>query len=926
MPVDERTEVLFLLDENKNIQIITADSSFLFQEQKPDLKYYVHKATPWQTLIRYTNTAKYYEEIDAYGKAVGKYFTPLSKQNTPTILLEGASQSTTILSKYDNCEEALQQIFTLDSSGTFQKLNLDYATQRNDIFSEDNQTSSRLCITRDGADNYWVAFGKTVLLFDKDGRLVANLRSQIESAIESDWYLTSLFIDRAQNVWLTTSKGVVVLSRRANPFSLYLTDQQLSVRGMQQAPDGRLLVTTEKGNYFISTDGHSVTAAKEGPHFLGITRLPNKEFLGGTSGPRILHVQPDQLGNLTWSHQKPLPTGSTDIEAELFYPYHDVISGSTYCGSSLGLFLLKDVNHDSMSLISLDPERSAVEFINRTSTGLYLAGAEGLSSYDPATGITLQLEFQGHRFKHFHEDAKGIFWIATSGAGLLRWDPVSRAVKQYTTSQGLTNNVLYAVYEDEQHMLWLPSNRGLMSFDPLTENLVNFQPEDGIAHEEFNTFSHYRDKDGKLYFGGLDGLTAFFPDSIYLKNKYQPLQVTGLSRFNDDLGTKVNALKDYRREGRINITPSDRMFNVSFALQDYASGVTDYAWRLEPDNHSWTYQKEHNLVFYGLPPGEHQLVIKARGTMGDWSSDILRIPIYVQPPLYLRPPFQLLIISLLILTVWVYVSQRTLRLRKEKEKLRDTVERRTAELHQSNKELTNANQTRDRLFALISHDLRTPLIAMRNISRKVSFLIERGRHQEVAKLGLSVDKAINSTQTLLNNLLSWSMIQLETLPYHPKTFEIDAILASNKALYQTAADHKGVQLCVSSPTNLKGYADPIGMATILRNLTDNAIKFTPPGESVRVIASSFEKLIHIEVHDTGSGFSLSQQQRWNASAPIISSKGTEGETGVGLGLALCRDLAKINQGALVLLYSHSEGTGFQISLPIASPQLPIISD
>lgn len=681
---------------------------------------------------------------------------------------------------------------------------------------------------------------------------------------------------------------------------------------------------TENDNYLISADGSSVTPLKEKPHVLGLAQLPDGKLIAGTSHPWVMSIDPNNPEQENILHGI-LLNDFSKLRTRLHFPFHDTLTNITYCGTSTGLMVIDIIRQDSVELTVLDPTRNAVEFIARTTSGLYFAGAAGLSSYSPLTGIQQQVAYRGHSFKHFLEDKDGIFWIATSGAGLLRWNPESCTVKQYDTNQGLTNNVLYAVYEDNQHMLWLTSNRGLMRFDPVTETTISFQTDDGIAHEEFNTFSHYRGKDGKFYFGGLDGLTTFHPDSIFLQNKYQPLQITALSAF-DEQGTTLNILEKYRREGRIILSPSDRTFKIDFALQDFASETTDYAWRLIPDNQVWNNQRENNLRFYNLPYGNHELVIKARGSKGTWSSDILRVPINIQPPFYLRLPYQLLAISLSLLMVWFYVDQRTRRLRKEKEILRVAVERRTAELHRVNKDLSNANKTKDRLFALISHDLRTPIIAMRNISKKISYLVEKGRYNEATNIGVSADKAVGSMQALLNNLLSWSMSQLDSLPYNPQSFLVADILQTNTDLLQTSADYKGVALHVECPDLLKAYADPTGVATILRNLTDNAIKFTPSGGEIRITASSDNELVYIEVHDTGSGLSLSQQRRWNTSEAVNSTEGTAGEKGVGLGLTLSKDLAKINKGAITLVPSNSKGTIFRISLPLNLVQRTPIAD
>ena len=119
---------------------------------------------------------------------------------------------------------------------------------------------------------------------------------------------------------------------------------------------------------------------------------------------------------------------------------------------------------------------------------------------------------------HIAKDEEGIYWLGTKGGGLIRWNTEENVFRQFTQETGLSNNTIYAVYPDEFGKLWLTSNYGLMSFNRENFETILYSVQNGIPHEEFNTFSHYQTEDGTLYFGGLNGVMKFHPKDMQNQN------------------------------------------------------------------------------------------------------------------------------------------------------------------------------------------------------------------------------------------------------------------------------------------------------------------------------------------------------------------------------------------------------------------------
>jgi ligand-binding sensor domain-containing protein len=128
-----------------------------------------------------------------------------------------------------------------------------------------------------------------------------------------------------------------------------------------------------------------------------------------------------------------------------------------------------------------------------------------------------------------HKDADNIYWLASRGGGLIRWDRAANTFRSYTVKEGLSHNIIYAIYEDDYGFLWMPSDFGLMHFEKATGFCRTFLPSDGIPHEEFNRASYFKDREGNFYFGGLNGFIRFNPKELQHINAHSfPVQLTHL--------------------------------------------------------------------------------------------------------------------------------------------------------------------------------------------------------------------------------------------------------------------------------------------------------------------------------------------------------------------------------------------------------------
>ncbi|WP_077919351.1 sensor histidine kinase KdpD [Spirosoma sp. 209] len=238
--------------------------------------------------------------------------------------------------------------------------------------------------------------------------------------------------------------------------------------------------------------------------------------------------------------------------------------------------------------------------------------------------------------------------------------------------------------------------------------------------------------------------------------------------------------------------------------------------------------------------------------------------------------------------------------------LEQQVAKRTTELNQS-------NQVKDRLFSIISHELRSPIASLKsmlmmmqqqNLSR-VQFMALQ------ARLSQHVDRLYGN----LDNLLYWSLGQMNELRSRPAPHPIREVVNEVLGLLQEMAASKQVAFQVNVPIQNQVWADELQLRVILRNLVDNAIKFSKPSGIVTLSSYREGERCWICVQDTGQGMSMGQLATMFANAP--SSTGTAGERGTGLGLRLSKELTERNQGQMIVYSEPGAGTLVKINLPAA---------
>ena len=242
------------------------------------------------------------------------------------------------------------------------------------------------------------------------------------------------------------------------------------------------------------------------------------------------------------------------------------------------------------------------------------------------------------------------------------------------------------------------------------------------------------------------------------------------------------------------------------------------------------------------------------------------------------------------------------------------LESQSAQLRQQADRLTALNAQKDKILAILSHDLRGPLTTLKGSLYLVGH--DLLTQEEFVGLAGSLEKSVESLLGTIENILQWSKSQMEGVFNNPQPLRLDELAAQVTALYAQAAENKGIVLSNEIPTGQQVFADKNQLQLILRNLVGNALKFTMAGGYIRIASEMANDLLQISVADTGVGMSSEKTERLFNPQTHFSERGTGGEKGSGLGLMLCREFTEKNGGTLRLESQPGEGTTVSFTLPI----------
>ncbi len=299
-----------------------------------------------------------------------------------------------------------------------------------------------------------------------------------------------------------------------------------------------------------------------------------------------------------------------------------------------------------------------------------------------------------------YDDRKGNLWIGTSN-GLNKLDVKKMEFTQYNEKDGLPNGNIWGILGDKRGNLWISTNKGVTRFNPKVDNkegsaFKNFTIHDGLQGDEFAQGAYFQNRlTGEMFFGGLNGFNAFYPDNVSDNNHVPPVYITSVKKFGKEtaLDSSVN-VKKY-----IELSYKDNFISFEFVALDYVFPEKNkYSFTMDGLNSEWSPSATRRYVSYtNLPGGDYVFRVRASNSDGVWNEEGATIYIKVIPPWWKTNLFYSMCVLVSIGSVFGFIRYRTAKIEQEKKVLEQKVEERTAELAQKNHDITSSIQYAKRI-------------------------------------------------------------------------------------------------------------------------------------------------------------------------------------------------------------------------------------
>lgn len=226
------------------------------------------------------------------------------------------------------------------------------------------------------------------------------------------------------------------------------------------------------------------------------------------------------------------------------------------------------------------------------------------------------------------------------------------------------------------------------------------------------------------------------------------------------------------------------------------------------------------------------------------------------------------------------------------------------------------NDTKDKFFSIIGHDLRSPLNSLSAFTRLLTDHLESMSKEEILTMATELGKSVKNVNNLLENLLEWSGSQTGTIDFTSEKFDLTAVLEESKELFKEMARAKRLSVVNNATKPLMVDAHKNSISTVVRNLVSNALKFTPENGRVTLDWQKSENEVVVSVADTGVGISPEMVELLFRVDTRCTTTGTQNEKGTGLGLVLCREFVEKNGGQIWLKSSPGIGSEFKFNIPV----------
>jgi signal transduction histidine kinase len=759
-----------------------------------------------------------------------------------------------------------------------------------------------------------------IRILDADKNVIFTEADFLEDGESSD-NISSVFIDKEANIWLCYRRSLKFFKIRPKLFHNLLEDFEkgVSCRGIEGIDDDKILVSSYSGLFLIENIDN------ESRSFKRISELDGLKFFRDSNDILIFGRPTSELFQINKDLEISYYASDKRFQGSVKIPFRDKETGKFFIGSGKGI--LKKTGPDKFDFLSCQDSKFLANqlvcrVIKESPKGIIIGTTSGIYRLDPETECVSPAfpnvkTFSTVYINDIYFDANGIVWVSTESQGLFRYDEGLDSLFNFNMKNGLTSNSVYTTLEDKENHLWVPTDFGLVRLNKLSGKVISFFDSDGLPDNEFNFLSSYQTADGNIIIGGINGISYFNPSEVnaLIDLKQHEVLISGIQYFDYKQGRYVSMDINGISSGTLNLKNNQKSVILKLLHLDYSS--TDYvrfAFRLDGKNDNWNYVEGSEINLNNLPSGKHTLEIAAVEHGNNEIEERIFIDLEVEGPFY----FQWWFLAILILGLYglfrIYVAVKLKYLILDKKRLEEEIEKRTATIVKQNDKLERLNNTKDRFFSIIAHELKGPLLGFQKISEKISFLIKKGEFERIPVLGKKMDQSGKQINDLLDNLLVWSLAQKGDIPLKFEMVDVGKKVELILNTFEAVIENKGLKFHIDIPEKTLVFSDKNGLQLMIRNLISNAIKYSYDGGMISIKATDLNNQTVISICDQGIGMSKIEIEELFKNKDFDSTPGTDGEKGTGLGWKLILELSRRLNIGLEVNSQKNEGLSVHLIL------------
>ncbi len=773
----------------------------------------------------------------------------------------------------------------------------------------------------DSEGNIWFTNESGVLQLQPDGHI--NDFTEVISQSLDFTKIFSIFEDHTNTLWFGTDGGLLKLPVRKHFFDTYFSKENTgwgnAMRGICEGPKGDIFFFCESGDfglYRINNNNNQPAKLRFGMNetdYRNTLDLANNFVYDPKRN--CLWTMTDKLLKMDWSTQKIEPQSAVSFGREFssFNPLALLPNGRLLVGNTLDKLAIFDpesglvenlFGNNSQAYAGIFPKTLLAQgidslWVGTHTKGLYLFNRKGDLLKHYHTGAQPALS-NNHVLCLYLDEKSKLMWAGTFGGGLCRIDLVTGKLRVFNQQNGLPDKNVASILGDGDN-LWIGTFNGLSCFNKKEETFRNYYVEDGLTHNEFNFTSAFRSADGRMYFGGLNGINAFYPKDLLQQELNPPLQLTRFTKYDQRRGSLFDIQLEDTPGRLITISPDISFFTFEWTLPNYVNPDKNqyFSW-MEGLEAGWNYLgNTPHIRFNKLPPGNYILHLKGKDSRGNWSEKPIDLHIRVITPWWKR---------WWAFCLYFMIATAAIALLRKRELSRIHLQNELEKEQVAAQKLWELEQAKSRFFSNLSHEFRTPLTVILGMSEEI-------KEPNTAKQ--LIQRSGRNLLRLVNQMLDFSKLEAGKLTLQVQSGELVAYLQYLVESFQSLAAHKNVQLNFEpAMAQLEMDFDEEKIQHIVSNLLSNAIKFTPRDGSVTLSLSRSEAVVCIQVKDTGIGIPAALLPRIFERYFQVADPMGKGEPGSGIGLAFTKELVELMDGSIEVESEVGVGTVFRVQLPL----------